>query len=104
MQSTSSPVTLEKLIRIICNCRCFKRAAKKVYAVIPYFGYSRQDRKVSDRSPITAKLICDLLVKSGIEEVILMDIHSGQIQGFFDVPVDHLYAAPIARQYFTKKL
>ena len=80
-----------------------RAAARKVYAVIPYFGYSRQDRKVSDRSPITSKLICDLLVKSGIEEVILMDIHSGQIQGFFDIPVDHLYASPIARKYFTKK-
>ena len=103
VQSTSSPVN-ENLLELFVIVDALKRAAaKKVYAVIPYFGYSRQDRKVSDRSPITAKLICDLLVKSGIEEVILMDIHSGQIQGFFDVPVDHLYAAPIARQYFTKK-
>ena len=103
VQSTSSPVN-ENLLELFVIVDALKRAAaKKVYAVIPYFGYSRQDRKVSDRSPITAKLICDLLVKSGIEEVILMDIHSGQIQGFFDVPVDHLYAPPIARQYFTKK-
>ena len=103
IQSTNNPVN-ESLLELFIIVDALRRAAaRKVYAVIPYFGYSRQDRKVSDRSPITSKLICDLLVKSGIEAVILMDIHSGQIQGFFDIPVDHLYASPIARKYFTKK-
>ena len=103
LQSTNSPVN-ENLLELFIIIDALRRAAaRKVYAVIPYFGYSRQDRKVSDRSPITAKLICDLLVKSGIQEVILMDIHAGQIQGFFDIPVDHLYAFPIAKKYFTKK-
>ena len=103
IQSTNNPVH-ENFMELLIIIDALKRAAaKKVVAVIPYFGYARQDRKVSDRSPITARLICDLLVKSGIEEVILMDIHAGQIQGFFDVPVNHLYAFPIARDYFIKK-
>jgi ribose-phosphate pyrophosphokinase len=80
-----------------------RAAANEITAVIPYLGYSRQDRKVSDRSPITAKLISDLLIKSGIKKVITMDLHAGQIQGFFDVPVDHLYARPIAINYFKSK-
>ena len=103
IQSTNNPVH-ENFMELLIIIDALKRAsAEKVVAVIPYFGYARQDRKVSDRSPITARLICDLLVKSGIEEVILMDIHAGQIQGFFDVPVNHLYAFPIARDYFIKK-
>jgi ribose-phosphate pyrophosphokinase len=80
-----------------------KRAAvNEITAVIPYFGYSRQDRKVTDRSPITARLVCDLLIKSGIQKIVTMDLHAGQIQGFFDVPVDHLYSSPVALNYIRK--
>ena len=103
VQSTSNPANDNLMELLICIDALRRSSAKNITAVIPYFGYARQDRKVSDRSPITARLICDLLVKSGIEEVILMDIHAGQIQGFFDVPVNHLYAFPIARDYFIKK-
>ncbi len=103
IQSTSSPVN-ENLMELFIVIDALRRAsANEITAVIPYFGYSRQDRKVADRSPITARLVSDLLIKSGIKKVITMDLHAGQIQGFFDVPVDHLYARPIAIDYFKKK-
>lgn len=103
IQSTSSPVN-ENLMELFIVIDALKRAsANEITAVMPYFGYSRQDRKVADRSPITARLVSDLLIKSGIKKVITMDLHAGQIQGFFDVPVDHLYARPIAIDYFKKK-
>ncbi len=73
-----------------------KRAsASKINAVVPYFGYARQDRKVAPRAPITAKLVADLMSVAGIDRLLTMDLHAGQIQGFFDIPVDHLYAAPV---------
>ena len=103
IQSTSAPVN-ENFMELFIIVDALRRAAaNEITAIIPYFGYSRQDRKVSDRSPITAKLVSDLLIKSGIKKVIMMDLHAGQIQGFFDVPVDHLYARPIAINHFKKK-
>ena len=103
IQSTSAPVN-ENLMELFIIIDALKRAAaNEITAVIPYFGYSRQDRKVSDRSPITARLVSDLLITSGIKKVITMDLHAGQIQGFFDIPVDHLYARPIAIKYLKKK-
>ena len=103
IQSTSSPVN-ENLMELFIIVDALKRAAvNEITAVIPYFGYSRQDRKVTDRSPITARLVCDLLIKSGIKKVVTMDLHAGQIQGFFDIPVDHLYSSPIAINYIKKK-
>jgi ribose-phosphate pyrophosphokinase len=77
-----------------------KRAsAKRVTAVLPYYGYARQDRKVLPRAPITAKLVADLLTAAGVSRVLTMDLHAGQIQGFFNIPVDHLYSAPILLDY-----
>ncbi|MFL2641156.1 MAG: ribose-phosphate pyrophosphokinase [Thermodesulfobacteriota bacterium] len=103
IQSTSGPVN-ENLMELFIIVDALKRAAvNEITAVIPYFGYSRQDRKVTDRSPITARLVCDLLIKSGIQKIVTMDLHAGQIQGFFDIPVDHLYSSPIAINYIKKK-
>jgi ribose-phosphate pyrophosphokinase len=102
IQSTSGPVN-ENLMELFIIVDALKRAAvNEITAVIPYFGYSRQDRKVTDRSPITARLVCDLLIKSGIQKIVTMDLHAGQIQGFFDVPVDHLYSSPVALNYIRK--
>jgi ribose-phosphate pyrophosphokinase len=82
----------------------FRRSsAERITAVIPYFAYARQDRKVQPRVPITAKLIANLLVAAGADRVITMDLHAGQIQGFFDIPVDHLFAGPIVMDYFKKR-
>ncbi len=81
-----------------------KRAsARTIAAVIPYYGYARQDRKVQPRAPISAKLVADIIVKAGVSRVVTMDLHAGQIQGFFDVPVDHLYAAPVLIDYIKSK-
>ena len=81
-----------------------KRAsARKVAAVIPYFGYARQDRKDQPRVSITAKLIANLITEAGADRVITMDLHAPQIQGFFDIPVDHLYAINILSEYFKEK-
>ncbi|MBU0993092.1 MAG: ribose-phosphate pyrophosphokinase [Proteobacteria bacterium] len=95
VQSTCEPVN-DNLMEILLMADALKRSsAKKISAVIPYFGYSRQDKKVIPRVPISAKLVADLLEKAGISRIITMDLHAGQIQGFFNVPVDNLYAAPI---------
>ncbi len=95
LQSTSSPVN-EHLMEMLVMIDALKRAsAEEITAVIPYYGYGRQDRKVAPRAPITAKLVADLLSKAGATRVISMDLHAGQIQGFFDVPFDHLYAMPV---------
>jgi ribose-phosphate pyrophosphokinase len=80
-----------------------KRAsAWRITAIIPYFGYARQDRKVAPRAPITAKLVADLITVAGASRVLTMDLHAGQIQGFFDIPVDHLYAAPVLLSYLDR--
>jgi ribose-phosphate pyrophosphokinase len=80
-----------------------KRAsARRVTAVLPYFGYARQDRKDQPRAPITAKLVANLVTVAGADRVLTMDLHSAQIQGFFDIPLDHLYSAPVLIEYFTQ--
>lgn len=83
----------------------FRRAsAGRITAVMPYYGYARQDRKSRARDPITAKLVADLIVAAGADRVLTMDLHAPQIQGFFDVPVDHMYGAPILMPYFERKI
>lgn len=95
LQSTCFPVN-DHLVELLLLIDAFKRSsASRVTAVIPYFGYARQDKKVSPRVPISAKMVADLLENTGVDRVITMDLHAGQIQGFFSVPVDNLYAAPI---------
>ncbi len=95
IQSTSYPAN-DNIIELLVCLDALKRAsANRVTCVIPYFGYARQDRKVGPRTPITAKLIANLLTKAGADRVLTLDLHAGQIQGFFDIPVDNLYAAPV---------
>jgi ribose-phosphate pyrophosphokinase len=103
IQSTCPPVN-EHIMELLVITDALKRAsARAITAVIPYYGYARQDRKVQPRAPITAKLVADIIVKAGVGRVITMDLHAGQIQGFFDVPVDHLYASPIFISYLLNK-
>lgn len=95
VQSTCSPAN-QNLMELLVMADALKRAsAARITAVIPYFGYARQDRKVAPRTPITSKLVADLIATSGIQRVLCCDLHAGQIQGFFNIPVDHLYAAPV---------
>ncbi len=95
IQSTCKPVN-DNLVELLLLIDAFRRSsAARVTAVIPYFGYSRQDKKVAPRVPISAKVVAELLETTGVDKVITMDLHAGQIQGFFNVPVDNLYAAPI---------
>ena len=95
VQSTSSPVN-DNLVELLLLIDAFKRSsASRITAVIPYFGYARQDKKVAPRVPISAKLVADLLTTAGANRIITMDLHAGQIQGFFDIPVDNLFAAPV---------
>ncbi len=99
IQSTCTNVN-ENLMELLIMIDAIRRAsAKRITAVIPYFGYARQDRKVQSRTPIPAKLVADLVTASGADRVLAMDLHAGQIQGFFGLPVDHLYAAPILTEY-----
>jgi ribose-phosphate pyrophosphokinase len=94
------PPTNNSLMELLIMIDAVKRAsARRITAVIPYFGYSRQDRKVAPRVPITAKLVADLLSTTGAQRVLTLDLHAGQIQGFFDIPVDNLYASPIMIPY-----
>jgi ribose-phosphate pyrophosphokinase len=95
VQSTCEPVN-ENLMELLIMLDAFKRSsASRVTAVIPYYGYARQDKKDRPRVPITAKLVADLISRAGADRVLTMDLHADQIQGFFDVPVDHLFAAPV---------
>lgn len=95
VQSTSSPVN-NNLMELLIMIDAFKRAsAGRITAVIPYYGYARQDRKAKARDPITAKLVADLLTAAGANRVLTMDLHAAQIQGYFNIPVDHLLGAPI---------
>ncbi|MDY0362537.1 MAG: ribose-phosphate pyrophosphokinase [Desulforegulaceae bacterium] len=99
IQSTCSPVN-DNLMELLLMIDAVKRsAARKVTAVIPYFGYARQDKKVAPRVPISAKLVADMVMKAGAQRVITVDLHAGQVQGFFDIPVDNLYAAPVLRDH-----
>lgn len=95
LQPTCSPVN-DHLVELLIMCDALRRAsAQSITAVIPYYGYARQDRKVSPRTPITSKLIADLLCAAGVNRVVSVDLHAGQIQGFFNIPFDHLYAMPV---------
>ncbi|MEE8109910.1 MAG: ribose-phosphate pyrophosphokinase [bacterium] len=100
VQPTCSPAQAN-LMELLILIDAFRRAsARRITAVIPYFGYARQDRKVQPRVPITAKLVANLLGAAGADRILAVDLHAGQIQGFFDIPVDHLFAAPIMIDYF----
>jgi ribose-phosphate pyrophosphokinase len=108
IQSTCAPVN-DHLVELLLMIDAFKRAsAKRITAVIPYFGYARQDKKVAPRVPISAKLVANMLTVAGANRIITMDLHAGQIQGFFDIPVDNIFAAPILiehiRQNFNNNL
>jgi len=100
IQPTCFPVN-ENVMELLVIADALKRAsAKRITAVVPYYGYARQDRKAEPRVPITSKLIANLITASGIDRVLTVDLHARQIQGFFDIPVDHLYARPVLLQYF----
>ena len=100
IQPTCAPVN-ENVMELLVIADALKRAsARRITAVIPYYGYARQDRKAEPRVPITSKLIANLITASGIDRVLTVDLHARQIQGFFDIPVDHLYARPVLLQYF----
>ena len=102
LQSTHHPVNAH-LMELLIYIDCLKRAsAKRITAVIPYFGYARQDRKDEGRVPITAKLVANMLTTAGADRVMAMDLHAEQIQGFFDMPVDHLHAAPVLVDYLRE--
>jgi ribose-phosphate pyrophosphokinase len=104
VQSTSTP-TNDHLMELLLMIDAFKRAsARRITAVIPYYGYARQDRKVSPRVPISAKLVADLITAAGATRVLTVDLHAGQIQGFFNVPVDNVYATPVLMQYLRERL
>ena len=103
IQSTCKPVNdnLMELLVMIDACR--RASAGRVTAVIPYFGYARQDRKAKSRDPISAKLVANMITAAGAQRVLTMDLHASQIQGFFDLPLDHLLGAPSFVEYYTKK-
>jgi ribose-phosphate pyrophosphokinase len=101
---SSSPPTNHHLMELFIMMDALRRAsASRITAVMPFYGYARQDRKDQPRVPITAKLVANLLVAAGAHRVLTMDLHAQQIQGFFDIPVDHLYAAPVMYQYLRQK-
>ncbi len=95
IQSTSYPANDNLMELLICIDACKRSSAKRITAVMPYFGYARQDRKPGPRTPISAKLVANLITVAGADRVLSMDLHAGQIQGFFDIPTDNLYAAPV---------
>jgi ribose-phosphate pyrophosphokinase len=104
IQSTCAPGN-DHLMELLLMLDAFKRAsAMRITAVIPYYGYARQDRKVLPRVPISAKLVADLLTTAGASRILTLDLHSGQIQGFFNVPVDNLYATPVLLDYIKRRL
>ena len=104
IQSISSPANDNLLEMLICIDALKRSSAKNITAVIPYFGYARQDRKVVPRTSISAKLVSNLITKAGADRVVTVDLHAGQIQGFFDIPVDNLYATPIFYRHIKKRL
>jgi len=102
IQSICDPVN-NNLMELLILIDALKRAsARRITAVLPYYGYARQDRKVSPRAPISAKLVADLITTAGASRILAVDLHAGQIQGFFNIPVDHLFAAPIILDYLKK--
>src|SRR5712692_6607493 len=103
VQPTCPPVN-DALMELLVMIDAFKRAsARRITAVLPYYGYGRQDRKAQPRVPISAKLVADLITAAGATRVLAVDLHAGQIQGFFNIPVDHLFAAPVLIDYLAKK-
>ena len=103
IQPTCSPVN-DNVMELLIMCDALRRAsAGSITAVIPYYGYARQDRKVAPRTPITSKLVADLITASGVTRVVSVDLHAGQIQGFFNIPFDHLYAMPVMLEDLKKK-
>jgi len=103
VQPTCPPVN-DTLMELLVMIDAFKRASvRRITAVLPYYGYARQDRKSQSRVPITARLVADLLEAAGVDRVLALDLHAGQIQGFFNIPVDHLFAAPVIIDYLGKK-
>jgi ribose-phosphate pyrophosphokinase len=95
IQSTSYPANDNLMELLICIDALVRASAKRITAVMPYFGYARQDRKVGGRTPISAKLVANLITRAGADRVLSMDLHSGQIQGFFDIPTDNLTPTPV---------
>jgi ribose-phosphate pyrophosphokinase len=103
VQSTCAPAN-DNLMELLIICDALRRAsAASITAVIPYYGYARQDRKVAPRTPITSKLVADLIVTSGVTRVLCMDLHAGQIQGFFNIPVDNLFSMPVMLNDYLRK-
>lgn len=102
VQPTCPPVNENLMELLILIETCKRASAERVTAVVPYYGYARQDRKDDGRVPITAKLVANIITRAGADRVLTMDLHAAQIQGFFDVPVDHLYAAPVLTDHFLK--
>ncbi|HWB13623.1 MAG TPA: ribose-phosphate pyrophosphokinase [Pirellulales bacterium] len=102
VQPTCPPVNENLMELLIMIDSCMRASAERITAVIPYYGYARQDRKDEGRVPITAKLVANLITRAGANRVLAMDLHAAQIQGFFDVPVDHLYAAPVLNDHFAR--
>ena len=102
IQPTCPPVNKNLMELLIMIDSCKRASAGRITAVLPYYGYARQDRKDEGRVPITAKLVANIITRAGADRALTMDLHAAQIQGFFDVPVDHLYAAPVLNEYFLK--
>ncbi|MSP20199.1 MAG: ribose-phosphate pyrophosphokinase [Alphaproteobacteria bacterium] len=103
VQSTSFPAN-DNLMELLITCDALKRAsARRITAVVPYFGYARQDRKPGPRTPISAKLVANLITEAGADRVLTLDLHAGQIQGFFDIPTDNLFAAPVFARDIEKR-
>ena len=104
IQSISSPANDNLMELLLCIDALKRSSAKNITAVIPYFGYARQDRKVVPRTSISAKLVSNLITKAGADRIVTVDLHAGQIQGFFDIPVDNLFATPIFARHIKKKI
>jgi len=104
IQSISSPANDNLMELLLCIDALKRSSAKNITAVIPYFGYARQDRKVVPRTSISAKLVSNLITKAGADRIVTVDLHAGQIQGFFDIPVDNLFATPIFARHVRKKI
>jgi len=104
IQSVSSPANDNLMELLLCIDALKRSSAKNITAVIPYFGYARQDRKVVPRTSISAKLVSNLITKAGADRIVTVDLHAGQIQGFFDIPVDNLFATPIFARHIKKKI
>ena len=104
VQSVSSPANDNLMELLLCIDALKRSSAKNITAVIPYFGYARQDRKVAPRTSISAKLVSNLITKAGADRVVTVDLHAGQIQGFFDLPVDNLFATPIFARHVKRNI